>query len=163
MHIKNIFISLILVLFGIKTVIAQSSVEVVESYIIDQNITSKLIRKVIPNERFKEVLLYEYLQSIDPSDLDPEELTLYQFVQSEFNWDKIEWSNYKMYHYRLEQEVKKPTKFQFSTIIYSKHKNYALFYVEERCQHMCSNGHLILMELVDGEWRYRTTLYAWME
>lgn len=164
MNVKNYIIFLfILITLGLNPLKAQSSVEVIESYIIDKNIESNLERRVIPNQRFKEILLDEYYQTVDPLDLEPDQLDIYHLIQAEFNFNHLDLQNYKTYDYRLKQEVKKPTKYQFSTIIFSKYKNYAIFYAEERCKSMCSNGNIILMELVNGEWRYRATIYAWME
>lgn len=153
------FLILIPFLLGNSKAFGQSQVEIVESYIVDQKIESKLSKKVINNHRFRTILINDYFQLQNASMMDDAEKELFLLIQTEFDFHKPQFTNLTVYHYRLEQVIKKSSTLQFSSIFFSKHKNYAIFLAEESSKAFKSEGKLILMELVEGEWRYRATLY----
>lgn len=143
-------------------VFGQRQVEVIESYIIDQNIENKISENVIKNERFKHILINEYFKLIVEEDIYDEELESYLIVKNEFDLNNIHLLNSKKHKFLLDHINNKNTKREFSNVIFSKNGNYAIFYEEEKCKGLCGGGNLILMELINGEWNFKSVVYSWV-
>ena len=143
-------------------VFAQRQIEVIESYIIDQKIENKLSENIIHNNRFKHILINEYYKLTFEEDIFEIELESYLIVKNEFDLNNIHLLNSKKHKFLLEHIDKKNTKREFSNVFFSKNGNYAIFYEEEKCKGLYGGGNLVLMELINGEWNYKSVLYSWI-
>lgn len=141
---------------------AQTQVDVIESFIIDKEIENVLSKKVIPNNDFKKVLTEDYFKLTFEEDLYDKELEDYLIVKNEFDLNDIRLSNSKKHQFLINHKSKNHYKASYSNVLYSQKGNYAIFYEEVKCGGLCDSGSLILMELIDGEWCYKSTLYAWI-
>lgn len=87
----------------------------------------------------------------------------YKIVTNQFDWEKLENSDLKIHNFIIKVGKRKFKKQRFTEPILSKDKNYAIFYVGEKCRKgLCGGGSLILMEKVDNKWKEKAVLFAWI-
>lgn len=91
-----------------------------------------------------------------------DELQNYLIIKNEFDLNNIDLLNLKKHKFLLTHKVLKNTKREFSNVFFSKNGNYAIFYEEEKCKGLCGGGNLVLMELISGEWNFKSILYSWV-
>lgn len=157
----NKIFTLLLILLNVQ-VFAQRQVEVIESYIIDQKIENKLSKNGIENNRFKQILMNDYYNRTFEKYIYDDELQNYLIIKNEFDLNNIDLLNLKKHKFLLTHKVLKNTKREFSNVFFSKNGNYAIFYEEETCKGLCGGGNLVLMELISGEWNFKSILYSWV-
>lgn len=141
---------------------AQNPTEVIESYVLQENVNKNLSFKIISNKNFLKILIKDYYQLIFEEDIIDEDLENYLIVKNEFDLENPILLNSKKYKFLINYHTKQNNRIQFSKVLFSKNNNYAIFYEEEKCKGLCGGGNLILMEFKDNNWRYKSTLYAWI-
>lgn len=159
---KNLFILIVALLFSLHLK-AQNQLVVIESYIIDLKIEKQLASEILSNKEFLTVLRDSYFNITIEDAISDEKLENYWIVKNEFDIKHPLLSTSKKYKFLLNHKPKENNWIYFSNVLFSKYHNYAIFYVKEKGKGVSDKGELILMELKDGEWQYKSTLYAWRE
>ena len=119
-------------------------------------------KEIIHTREMQKRVIEKYFRLTFEEDLYDKELEDYLIVKNEFNLNDIKLSNSKKHQFLINHISKNHHKASYSNVLYSQKGNYAIFYEEVKCGGFCNSGELILMELINGEWYYKSTLYAWI-
>src|SRR5690554_2002151 len=152
-------ITTILLLFISTLSLSQEDKRILEAYILDnhsqQEVSSLKISK-------KDLLwmINNYLHEIPMTNSEKENFKL---INNEFNLKDLKTSVDRFHNFSFKTGKRKFKKFRYSDPIFSKDKNYAIFCEIEKCKGgLCESGALILMEKINGKWKKKEVLFAFI-
>jgi hypothetical protein len=153
---KN-FIFLTFLLF-VSPLFSQDEIQVLEDYILEKYSPKEISRLLLSNEELQHYIEY-YLEEENDPILEKEILEL---ISTQFDYSNLNEVNSKFHDFSFKTGKRKFKKIRFTKPIFSKDAKYSIFYEGEKCNGLCGGGALILMEKVNGKWKEKKVLFAWI-